>query len=355
MDKFRLGEGLIEIENNFNIRKIYIELTNMCNFSCKMCYRNKFREKQGMMSETVLDKLLAEMKEMPDLQTVVIGGMGEPLLHKDIKRVIKYIKEEIGAEVVLPTNGFFLDKYIDFMVKTEVNKIVLSDDFTEVGHFSDKLIHKLVKKIVKKRDMEQKGIPIVSVEMVITKDSIDKIDIAAKELIDIGVSEFIISNLLPIEQEYDHLKLYPADNAKYLEKFIRIARGKSHLILPYFNLKTERTCNFVNNRSVVIRWDGAVAPCYRLLHDSTEIILGREKQIIAKIFGNINEMTLYEIWNSRDFKWFRFTVQNALYPSCLDCDFNDVCEFVKTTENDCWGNNGSCGDCLWSRNIIICP
>ncbi len=355
MDRFRLGEGTIEIEDNNNIQKIYIELTNMCNFSCKMCYRNKFTEKNGIMEKSLLEKLLKEMKKLPRLKTVVLGGMGEPFLYKGIEDLIKYIKLEIGSELILPTNGFFLDKYIDFLVDIGVNKIVLSDDFTEIGHFSDKMIHKLVRKIVEKRDKAQKGIPIVAVEMVITKDSIDKIDIAAKELIEIGVSEFIVSNLLPIDKKYDYLRLYPKENAKYLDKFIQTARGKSHLILPYFNLRTERSCNFINNKSAVIRWDGAVAPCYRLLHDSTEIVLGREKQIIAKTFGNVKDESLYDIWNSRDFKWFRFTVQNALYPSCLDCDFNDVCEFVKSTENDCWGNNGSCGDCLWSRNIIICP
>ncbi|MNO01582.1 hypothetical protein D3C81_2217640 [compost metagenome] len=48
-------------------------------------------------------------------------------------------------------------------------------------------------------------------------------------------------------------------------------------------------------------------------------------------------------------------MKNYMYPSCTDCDLRDACDFVKTSDIDCWGNEPSCADCLWSRRIVQCP
>lgn len=48
-------------------------------------------------------------------------------------------------------------------------------------------------------------------------------------------------------------------------------------------------------------------------------------------------------------------VYNNRYPSCLDCDLVDGCDFVRTSEYDCYAIKPSCADCLWSRRFAICP
>ncbi len=52
----------------------------------------------------------------------------------------------------------------------------------------------------------------------------------------------------------------------------------------------------------------------------------------------MREQSLADIWTSEKYTWFRFTMKNYMYPpSCTDCDLRDACDFVKTTDIDCWG------------------
>ena len=115
-------------------------------------------------------------------------------------------------------------------------------------------------------------------------------------------------------------------------------------------------CYFIENNAAVVRYDGAIAPCYRLLHEGgKEFIKDRCQELEAKSFGNINDEDIVSIWNKRDYLWFRFVVNNALYPSCTDCQFYEGCDYLRDTHSDCWGNSPSCGNCLWARRILICP
>jgi MoaA/NifB/PqqE/SkfB family radical SAM enzyme len=96
-------------------------------------------------------------------------------------------------------------------------------------------------------------------------------------------------------------------------------------------------------------------PCYRFLHDGQEIVQGKEMELHARSFGSLLEDSLEDIWNGRDYIWFRYTVENALYPSCVDCTLREGCEYLRDSDGNCWGSSPSCGNCLWSRKIIMCP
>ncbi len=354
-DVFNLKNNQIILNDDNDIRKVYIELTNACNFSCKMCFKNTFVEPEGFMDAQTIEKLKETLKELPHLKEVVLGGIGESLLHKDVKNIISFLKDELGVYVILATNGFLLDRFSDFILQKQVDNVVVSADNTSIGHLHNSVVYKTVEKIIKQRKQRELDKPVLSVEIVVDKESIGGLADIVAEFINIGIRDVIISNLLPVDKKYIDRTLYPSDEKSILDELIALAQGNISMTLPYFSLKTERKCNFIDKKSLVVRWDGKVAPCYRFLHTAKEYVLGREKTLYAHTFGDINKETLLEIWNKRNYKWFRFTVDNSMYPSCLDCNFNEMCSFVKDTEVDCWGGSPSCADCLWSRNIVICP
>ncbi len=354
-DIFNIKGNQIILNDDDNIKRVYIELTNACNFSCKMCFKNTFVEPEGYMSKDTIENLKNSLKELPNLKEVVLGGIGESLLHKDLKEIVSFLKDELGVYVILATNGFLLDRFIDFLLEKQVDNIVVSADDTSIGHLHNNIVYKTIKKMVDKRRKLLLDKPVVSVEIVVDKESIGNLAEVVTTFMGAGIRDVIISNLLPIDETYLDRTLYPSDDKNILNELIEVGQGNISMTLPYFNIKTERKCNFVDKKALVVRWDGKVAPCYRFLHTAQEFVLGRKKQIYAHTFGDVNKESLYEIWNKRDYKWFRFTVDNSMYPSCLDCNFNEMCNFVKDTEVDCWGGSPSCADCLWSRNIVICP
>lgn len=61
------------------------------------------------------------------------------------------------------------------------------------------------------------------------------------------------------------------------------------------------------------------------------------------------------IWNSLEYSNFRGRITNNLYPSCIDCDLVDGCDYAKNEKVDCYALSPSCGDCLWSRQFATCP
>jgi radical SAM protein with 4Fe4S-binding SPASM domain len=112
-------------------------------------------------------------------------------------------------------------------------------------------------------------------------------------------------------------------------------------------------CRFIEQGAMVVSWDGAVSPCIALMHSYTCFVLDREKAIKRYVLGNVREQTVSEIWKKDEYRSFRKRVLDFDFPPCVHCD---GCDFAETNEQDCYSSVfPSCGDCLWARNIIVCP
>lgn len=62
-------------------KKVYLELTSRCNLHCSMCFRKLwFDEAEGDMTDALLGRLREQLPQLSSLETVMFGGVGEPLL-----------------------------------------------------------------------------------------------------------------------------------------------------------------------------------------------------------------------------------------------------------------------------------
>jgi len=114
-------------------------------------------------------------------------------------------------------------------------------------------------------------------------------------------------------------------------------------------------CRFVQDRAMVVGWNGGVAPCYALSHNYSHLSIdGRRKQVTRYALGNIAQQSLLEIWTSEEYCRFRNEVRDFHFPSCPDCDLRESCD-LREQNNGCWGWNPSCADCLWAQDIVRCP
>lgn len=86
-------------------KKIYVEITNICNLNCDFCSKDK-RKKQ----EITLDnyKILLD-KIRPFTNYIYLHVKGEPLLHSKIELVFK-IAYDKGFKINITTNGTLLKK-----------------------------------------------------------------------------------------------------------------------------------------------------------------------------------------------------------------------------------------------------
>ena len=103
-------------------KKVYIEISNICNLSCSFCPGTKRAPKIMEPDEfkTVITKVA------PFTDYVYFHLLGEPLLHPNLKDYLN-ICEEHGLKVIITTNGTLLKKQGDVLLKSDSHyKTVIS-------------------------------------------------------------------------------------------------------------------------------------------------------------------------------------------------------------------------------------
>src|SRR5581483_7379427 len=86
-------------------RSIYLEPTSRCNEFCQQCPRTLLsREEDRDLS---FEDFRFIVDQFPVLDRVVLHGLGEPLLNKELPQMIRYLKER-GTYVLFNSNGIAL-------------------------------------------------------------------------------------------------------------------------------------------------------------------------------------------------------------------------------------------------------
>jgi MoaA/NifB/PqqE/SkfB family radical SAM enzyme len=84
---------------------LYLEVTNRCNLLCETCPRTfEELEKPADMSFELFTRIV---DQVPNIARVVLHGVGEPMLVKDLFRMVRYLKDR-GTYVLFNTNGTLL-------------------------------------------------------------------------------------------------------------------------------------------------------------------------------------------------------------------------------------------------------
>ncbi len=342
---------------NLTPKKIYIEPSSKCNLNCAMCFRHSWNEPFRDLDYNLFKKLFEEIETFSQRPAIHLGGLGEPFVNPHIYDMITTFKKK-GYFLSISSNGTLMPRErMECLIEHGVDRLYLSMDPGVLGHGPLDPVLERLREIDAIRREKKKGKPMTGVEIVLTKENVEYLPGLVKPLKEAGVTFIILSNLIPTRKQVEDQILYGKgvfQNSAY-EKFVKETYSQFNVTLPEFEFLTERRCNFISQDSVVIRSDGEVVPCYRLMYSYEEHYLGIDRKITVKSFGNIREKSLKEIYNTREYAWFRFIVKNSIYPSCGDCKLRESCDFILGTERDCWGNEPSCSDCLWSRRIVICP
>ncbi len=149
------------------------------------------------------------------------------------------------------------------------------------------------------------------------------------------------------------------------------------LKLPGLSPRAERRCDFLEDGSAMISWNGTVHPCYFLWHSYQchfsywrKYVPGLEspwgsstalhftywkKSVQAKVFGSLAEKDILGIWNDPAFLSFRQEVLRAEFPCCSNCNLVP-CDHLAADqfEKDCFDTLVPCGDCFWGLGIYNC-
>jgi len=119
-------------------KKIYIEITNICNLNCSFCPKNS-RPKKNMTVEE-FDTITDEIS--PLTNTVCLHLMGEPLLHPNIKEIFEICNKK-NLDVYLTTNGTLIKQNLDLLKSGYAKRISISLHSFEANNNSNSLYKNL--------------------------------------------------------------------------------------------------------------------------------------------------------------------------------------------------------------------
>lgn len=95
-----------------NFKKVYIEITNVCNLNCSFCIKDNRKKREMSIDEfeTILKKI--------DKYTnyIYLHVKGEPLIHNNLDKILS-LANKYNKYVNITTNGVFLKEKVDILKK----------------------------------------------------------------------------------------------------------------------------------------------------------------------------------------------------------------------------------------------
>lgn len=366
-----------------SMKKLYIEPTSNCNLNCSMCFRNTWvDEKLADMGEEVFHAVL---RTLPDsVETILFGGMGEPLSHPDIISMVERAKNT-GRRIELVTNVMLLTpERSDALLEAGLDRLWVSiDAFTESGYnaIRRKGSFTTVRKHLNafnRAKLARQATTTLGVNFVAMKTNIEQLGHIPFFAHTFQVAEVNVSNLIPSDAESEKLILY--DGVVGVDQ-MQTKEESTPINLPLMNWRQKGVlegvmsllgspagvvrlggqplfrkfnhCRFIDEGNVFVRHDGDVSPCMALLHSATTYWMGMQRTVRHHAFGNVLDAGLQDIWDSPSYARFRERVRLFDFSPCMRCS---GCDNWEENETDCFGNEKPvCGACLWAEGVISCP
>jgi len=278
-------------------KKIYIEITNVCNLKCKFCPKTN-RKKEYMTVEN-FEKIISKIHNYTKL--VCLHVKGEPLLHNDLEDLLN-ILEKYNMKANITTNGTLIKDKVEMIKKSKAVRQI---------NFS---IHSITQ------------------NKTLNKQYLLDIFKSAEQLDNIIIS-YRLWNLQNIEENSINTSVI-----KTIEDYYNIQNLKQQLIENEFiklkenlfiNQDIEFTWPDINKEDIIekgrclalkeqlaILVDGTVVPC--CLDNNGDIPL-----------GNILEETIEDILN----KPISTTIKRNFENNIITCKLCKTCGFLKRLEN----------------------
>lgn len=99
-------------------KKIYIEITNVCNYSCSFCKGNK--RECGYISVENFERVIHKIKGYT--KYIYLHVLGEPLLHKNLAEIVN-IANQNDMNVSITTNASLIGKCYDELLSCNIRQI----------------------------------------------------------------------------------------------------------------------------------------------------------------------------------------------------------------------------------------
>jgi len=299
-----------------------LEVTSRCNLECVMCPVTVLADQWPSldMSWDTFERVAAAFGHT---NWAYLQGWGEPLLHRRLFDMIERAKTA-GCQVGFTTNGTrlthdagerLLDRHLDLLAVSIAGATAATHAAIRVGSDLPRLIGNL-RGFLRLRAARKSLAPKVEIFFLMTPANIAELPAAVELAADVGADELVATNLdYVMTPALDALRAYssgPADPAlrAVMDRARAAAERCGIAFRPYpLEPKEMAVCDLNPLRILYVSADGSVSPCvYTSLTGQSRVprfFDGKATHIPPERFGNVNERSLMEIWESPAYRAFR--------------------------------------------------
>jgi MoaA/NifB/PqqE/SkfB family radical SAM enzyme len=185
---------------------LYLETTNRCNLLCTTCPRTyEELEPPADMSWQLFTSIV---DQVPNLVRAVLHGVGEPMLVKNLPRMVRYLKDR-GVYVLFNTNGTVLNERSGrALIAADLDELRVSLDAANAESFKQVRGKNFFKRILRNvrafRELQEREgheKPRVSAWLTGLKDTIRDLPEFVRVAADIGVREVYLQRLVYFDRD----------------------------------------------------------------------------------------------------------------------------------------------------------
>lgn len=308
MDKYRIdGHKLLyhvskvnDWVNGREIYPIYMEISpsGACNHRCTFCALDYMDYRPRFLDTGTLRERIAELGRL-GLKSMMFGGEGEPLLHKDLAAIVNHTKAS-GIDVAITTNGVLLQKDLFSQMAGNVSWIKVSLNAgspetyaaihrTRAADFN-RVVDNLADASASVR--AENGSCTIGAQMILLPENADEVESLTKICREIGLKYLVIKpysqHLKSITHVYKNFDYTPY--LKMMEKLAKFNDKEFSVVFRANTIKKMHRPKRGYERCLALPFwsyidsDGNVWGCSAYLGDE------------RFNYGNIHEQTFEQIW-----------------------------------------------------------
>jgi len=236
--------------------RLFVETTTRCNMKCHMCVKQSMGNglKEGDISRETFEAILPAL---PHAEALVLNGIGEPLLHRDLETFIRIGKESMpeGSWVGFQSNGLLLDEArASSLVHSGLDRICLSldaicpDTFRKIREGGEvKDLEFAFTALNKARNRHAESKLQIGVEFVVMRENIHQLPDVLRWVSKLGVSFAIVSHLLPYDREHVSQIAYDYNTQEAVELYLSWKKKGAEQGIDITNFFHVYHCKFIRS------------------------------------------------------------------------------------------------------------
>ncbi|MDD5438635.1 MAG: radical SAM protein [Candidatus Omnitrophica bacterium] len=280
---------------------ISFEAAAACNLRCAFCYiyKNPLVCKRPLLPLATFQKVIAETDHF--LEEVMLHWRGDPLLNKELPAMVRFASER-GVRPGFSTNGVLLNgNTAKELIDGRLNRIILClDGITKdvydahrCGGDFDAVIEN-INRLVSLKRMSHSRLPIVQLQMVVTKKNQHQIEGFEQLARKLGADSAHIMSLF-ID------RTAPEDFVRAMEDEFFVATDKTGF------------ARYFRDDKGAIQMYNVDTPCpqdarYPIISTDGDLVICCYDIFIKDNFGNCEKEPFTKLWNAARFRDFRGNV-----------------------------------------------